>query len=406
MQVWEQDIGVFPVNFAEQGDEWSYHLRVELTGDMPMGGRGTDGTAPVKLGPPVSGPVHSKLLVSPHPNGISCTVTGDGDSASPGQVDPWRRAAQAAVALLGTRNRVFTWEAVVGVAPRGFEGRFGQLAQPHDLGPVHLVPGGICMRELIPGERTGSSGYRHSFPVIASGQVSTYEWGRGALAAEVCLRRACALLSLLTGAVWVPRSHPSERADGAAPLQVPAVFENVPPFPGETEWRGQIQSGTSAFTLPGWIEQAWPVLDADAGLAQAVNAMYEGMRLEPEHPSLAYLTFVAAIEGYGMRLADDVPCDCQPGCTHVKTAAARRIREALKTVMISRDVRKIAGYAYDLRSRTGHQGSLFGSEKTFGYSPHLSLFDVGGDAIFDYMVLGELRNASRQVLAKALGRPG
>jgi hypothetical protein len=40
------------------------------------------------------------------------------------------------------------------VAPRGFEGRFGQLAQPHDVGPVHLVPGGTCMRELIPSDRT------------------------------------------------------------------------------------------------------------------------------------------------------------------------------------------------------------------------------------------------------------
>jgi hypothetical protein len=307
--VWEQDIGVFPVDFADQGDEWSYHLRVELTGDIHMTGRGTNGTDPVELGPPASGPVHSKLLARPHPDGISCTVTGDGDgdSASPGQVDPSQRAAQAAVALLGTRNRVFTWEAIVGVAPRGFEGRFGQLAQPHHVGPVHLVPGGICMRELIPSERTGGSGYRHTFPVIASGHASTYEWGRAALAAEACLRRTCALLSLLTGAVWVPRSHPSERAPGAAPLQVPAVFGNVPPLPGEPEWRGQIHPGTPQFTPPGWIEQAWPALDADAALAQAVNAVYEGMRLEPEHPSLAHLTFVAAIEGYGMRLADDAP---------------------------------------------------------------------------------------------------
>ncbi len=75
----------------------------------------------------------------------------------------------------------------------------------------------------------------------------------------------------------------------------------------------------------------------------------------------------------------------------------KRFREALKTVVASREVRRIAGLAYDLRSHTGHQGSLFGSEKTFGYSPHLSLFNVAGDALFDYVILGELRNASRQV---------
>jgi len=247
----------------------SYHLRVELTGDMPMAGRGTDGTAPVELGPPASGPGAQQADRHPAAGRDQLHSHRDGDSAPPGQVNPWRRAAQAAVALLGTRNRVFTWEAIVGVAPRGFEGRFGQLARPYDVGPVHLVPGGTCMRELVPSERTNNSGYRHSFPVTASGQVSTYEWGRAALAAEACLRRTCALLSLLTGVVWVPRSHPSERADDAAPIQVPAVFGNVPPFPGETEWRGQIQPGTPDFKLPSWIEQAWPALDADAGLARA-----------------------------------------------------------------------------------------------------------------------------------------
>lgn len=243
--------------------------------------------------------------------GISCMVTGDGDSASPEQVDPWRQAARAAVALIGTRNQISTWEAIVGVAPR-LRGPVRPARAPARRGPVHLVPGGTCMRELVPSDRTGSAGYRHTFPLIASGQFISYEWGRAALAAEACLRRTCALLSLLTGALWVPQSHPSERATNAAPLQVPPVFGTVPPFPGEAEWRGQIWPGTPEFTLPGWIEQAWPALDADAGFAQAVNAVYEGMRLEPEHPSLAHLTFVAVIEGYGMRLADDAPVTASP----------------------------------------------------------------------------------------------
>jgi hypothetical protein len=81
------------------------------------------------------------------------------------------------------------------------------------------------------------------------------------------------------------------------------------------------------------------------------------------------------------------------------------IPQGAQTVMTSREVKRISGLAYDLRSHTGHQGSLFGPEQTFGYSPHLSLFNVAGDAVFDYVILGELRNASRQVLAKALGRP-
>jgi hypothetical protein len=52
------------------------------------------------------------------------------------------------------------------------------------------------MREQVPSERTGGSGIRHSFPVIASGQVSTYVWDRAALTAEVCLRRTCVWANL------------------------------------------------------------------------------------------------------------------------------------------------------------------------------------------------------------------
>jgi hypothetical protein len=70
-----------------------------------------------------------------------------------------------------------------------------------------------------------------------------------------------------------------------------------------------------------------------------VNAVDEGMRLEPEHPSLAHLAFVAAIESYWMRLADDAPCDCRHGCMSVAVelglkaavAAARLVLKAGKS---------------------------------------------------------------------------
>jgi hypothetical protein len=41
------------------------------------------------------------------------------------------------------------------------------------------------------------------------------------------------------------------------------------------QWRGEIPPDARAFTLPDWIEHAWPVLDADQGIAQALNAVYE-----------------------------------------------------------------------------------------------------------------------------------
>jgi hypothetical protein len=185
-----------------------------------MAARGTDGTDAVELRPPLVGPVHSKLLVRPHADGISCVVTGDGDSASADQVEPWHSAADTAVSLLGCQDRIFAWEAILGTAPRtaGLD-RSGLLGEAEDFGPVHLAPEGACMCEQLFTERLGGSGIRHSFPLIASGEYTTCVWDRAAQIAELCLRRACALLSLITGTVWIPRSHPTQVTNEAGPLR-------------------------------------------------------------------------------------------------------------------------------------------------------------------------------------------
>lgn len=406
--MWEEDIGVFPVLFEQQGDEWAHHLGIELTGDGRLSARGSDGTSPVELGPPLSGPVTSKLYIHPHQDGIRCTVVGEGETASVEQMEPWRRAAQAAVAALGHRNQVFVWEAMVGTSPHSLGlDRLGELKGSQDLGPVLLSPGGVCMRELrTHGDRVDQQGFgiRHSFPVIATGPVDSYVWERVEPIAESCLRRACALLSLATGTLWIPRSHPRQVLDGQERLRVPAAvgpITQIAHLPEEPEWHGQVPPDTPLFDLPSWIHGAWRSLDADGGLATAVNAHYEAMRLHHAYPSIAHFTYVAAIEGFGMRLVADAPCDCHPQCTHMKGVAEKRFRKALKTVLTNREIKQFAGLAYNLRSYTGHRGSLFGSEDTFGYSP-VQLFYATSDLVFDVSLLGELRHVSGRVLVKAL----
>jgi hypothetical protein len=86
--MWEQDLGVFPVDFERQGDEWAHHVAVELTGHGHMAARGTDGTSPVELGPPMSGSLASRLRAQQDDNGIVCTVVGDSEATSDDQVQP------------------------------------------------------------------------------------------------------------------------------------------------------------------------------------------------------------------------------------------------------------------------------------------------------------------------------
>src|SRR5258706_14949997 len=66
-----------------------------------------------------------------------------------------------------------------------------------------------------------SGGFRYTFPVIARGEVRTYDWERGSVAARYCLRRTYAVLTVSTGALWVPRSQPMQLVDGESPPRVP-----------------------------------------------------------------------------------------------------------------------------------------------------------------------------------------
>ncbi len=279
--MWEQPIGTFAVDFKKQGDEWRHHLAVELTGNKHIGATGTDGTSPVEIGPPTTGSVTSTLRVSPHEDGLACVVVGNGDVVSDDQVEPWRRAAEAAVVALGQHNREFTWEALVGTHPHlDLLHWLGALSAPATIGPVKLTPGSVCMWEYLVGhdhlvDQPGSFGIRHTCPIIVSGQISTYDWEQAVPVAQYCLRRVCAVLTLCPGGLWIPRSQPRQLIDDQDGLKIPAVTGPVPQTlhlpPEVREWPGTIPTDTPVFELPNWIESAWGALDADEGLAIAVN---------------------------------------------------------------------------------------------------------------------------------------
>ncbi len=239
--MWEEQIGSLLVDFEKQGDEWAHHLAIELTGDKWLPITGTDGMSPVELGPPMQGSVKSKLRVERHQEGIFCTVIGDDESATDDQVEPWLRAAEAAVAALGSRDQDYEWAAIIDTQDDVLRSifRIGALTASPTIGPVRLTPGGVCLRTHVvrPDHLCAESGgFRYTFPVIAGGKVRTYDWERAGVAARYCLRRTCAVLTVCTGALWVPRSQPMQVVDGESPLRVPveagAALQNPVPWDG------------------------------------------------------------------------------------------------------------------------------------------------------------------------------
>jgi hypothetical protein len=242
--------------------------------------------------------------------------------------------------------------------------------------------------------------------VIATGQVTTYKWERAQAHAELHLGRVCALLSLATGSLWVPRNFPREHRAGEPTIEIPATSPHCPHLatinPIESEpWAGEITRTEPGFPLPDWFAKTWVVLDRDPVLAQAVHAHYEAMSLMAEHPTTAFLMFVATIEGVGKPLVPDALCDKHSECPHPKPCSQKRFYKALRTVMSVRDADKINKYAYDVRSRTGHEGSLFGTERSFGYAP-FSIAIVAFESVFDVVVVRRMQDASARVVDKML----
>jgi hypothetical protein len=148
------------------------------------------------------------------------------------------------------------------------------------------------------------------------------------------------------------------------------------------------------------MADVWALLDRDEVVRASLYAYYEATGLEMDHPSAAFLVYVAAIEGIGIRLSDLKRCDCCEKCD-AQAGAQRCFRKALKTVMSNKKAEQLA-YAYEIRSKTGHEGLLFGTEVTYGYSG-FSPFHLDMVGVFDLMMLGEIRNACRAVIAEALG---
>ena len=404
MTTWKYDLGCFAVDPVRHGDEFAHHI--ERAVGLMRRVSGSDGESAVELGPPLEGP-SSILELRREADGLRCVVTGEDIEKNSEQIDPWILAVAAAVEATGQSDQAFPWHAIIGtVGPDLGLDRLGQLARETRIGPVILTPGEICMRESTANQRIDQwLSLRHTFPITASGEVFTYDWRRGQEVAQSHLVRVCALLSLTTGSIWAPRTLPRVLGGPGMPLEIPAVSPTTPHAatlpPTESEpWDGAIPENAGTFNPPEWLSNSWEVLMRQPMVLQAVHSHYEAMRAMHAHPSIALMLFVATIEGAGKPLVPEEWCESHPECPHSKPYTSKRFYKALRTVFSRREADRLRR-VYETRSRTGHEGSLFGTERTLGLAP-MALFGLPAESTFDHAFVRPLQDASAQVVRKML----
>jgi hypothetical protein len=407
----EKEIGVLPVSWGNQSDEWVYHLARAIhgpsqwIGDLP--GEGNPAVGEVILKPPPTSSLHCNLRIQQVPGGIRCVVFDDQGPVDEDDADLWQEAARSAVAQLGKADQDFAWHAIVGPHPCAPEwSRPGPLAELTVIGSMLLTPGGVHLREMtgyLGGRIDTPWPARYTWPVIVSGTVHTYKLDIATHTARKLVYRICALMSVILGASWIMRSGPDVEIPGQPGQGPSAVPQSIGPwdsggFPDESlppDFNDY--TGDDLLRLPQWTSRAFDLMDQDEAIRRAVYSCYEALKLEVGHPSAAFLIYVATIEGIGARLVDLQRCkECGSSI-----GAGRRFREALKTVLPDDQIKTLASTAYNLRSKTGHEGQLFGDEHTFGYSS-FSLFQFDDADSFDYGLIWPIRKACRELIGALL----
>ena len=229
-----------------------------------------------------------------------------------------------------------------------------------------------------------------SWPIIASGPIGD-DWPAVDRSGSRLLHRLCCLISLAWGEPWQVRLAPQRVSYMPPEVPEPVLIPRVtwPDF----EDSAQIGYREEA-SLPDWLPRAWEKLNNDAfnsTVAPALSLWHEGILLQPEHPSMSMVAYVAAIEQVAGNPGDGI------------LSARRKFWEAVRETSTPEDLLALKkADVYGKRSATSHGSGLYGIELEFG---HMLLKPDGpGDPTYDFMfdTLQRMARISRAVL---LDRP-
>jgi hypothetical protein len=292
------------------------------------------------------------------------------------------------------------------LAPAPLREPAGYLTTPHDaarvlakqytLRPVQLGPGERQMIEYVSLVAHGWSRLVY-WPIIATGTLEG-SWHESQRVVARLLHRACCLLSLAWGEPWQVRHAPNLIANSPPNVPDPVLV----PAPAWFDDKDAAQIGLrDEEELPGWFDPAWDRLGEENAFAErmgpALSLWHEGILLQSEHPSMAMVAYVAAVEQAALSLPEAAPA----------SGFGQRFWAAIRAVAEEGEIESLRqADIYGRRSATSHGSALYGIEMEFGY---MLLQPVGpGDPAFDFVygALQLMARVSRRCLLKVLDPAG
>jgi hypothetical protein len=214
-----QVLGVEPVRWPEQADEWLSRIAEafsEVEGQAVRGSRidGTTGGWLETQGVTAEGVLDTRLVTRPIDGGVLVAVQGSAEMDIVA-ADAWAVAVRLATERLGGAQKDFEWTALLGPPPDrigSMEAIFGEAI----VGPFRVSCPEKIFSELVPkwGQSLGAVDILYSWPMLVEGRHAGYNWAAASTAASMGLHQLCALFSVGVGMVLIVRDPPALREHG------------------------------------------------------------------------------------------------------------------------------------------------------------------------------------------------
>jgi hypothetical protein len=310
------------------------------------------------------------------------------------EIEAWRAAFQTAAQRIAEPLLDFDWSCLIGLAPiRGTAQLMNaKLSDDVSLAPFKFE---VCPHRIIEYGTNPMSPHSSqvmiSWPVHLSGTARGRDWWAATRKATYDIRQACALLSLAYDQCWIPRRQPQD--PNMSEFQFPVTEKFVEEIHGSENYED-----LSPLPQVPWFDGAIQNLQDDQRLSDALIAFHESMILAPNHPSVAVVLLVAAIESIGVKYGELERCECGKS----ELGYADRFRAMLRKVLYPAEARKVAR-VYENRSGTAHAGTLYGHDRRLGLGGPSSIFSVDPEHEFSSDLIFALRKACRRLLELELG---
>ncbi|MDA0564835.1 hypothetical protein LG943_10940 [Streptomonospora sp. S1-112] len=346
----------------------------------------------------------ARLRDSPHKMVIGVAGRNYDEIDSEEKISFWVEVFNDAYHSLRSDKQRFRWAAVIGPKPNTISATGIKLSAPAVIGGCEVASYERPLVEVVPPQVPSlySMGFFRSVPISVVGYSEGRSWENSIPESSDDLQRVCALLSVAWDIPIIVRATPQPIVNGVIELpRYPPWSKN--PYEELTEGETFDDSHEKLVTVPEWLEGAYHRLrrkEKWRRVGRALDAFSEGLRLEYSHPSLALVSFVAAIEAISLIVFKDGTCpECCQYCKN-HSHIAKMYRATLGLVVDGEDL-KLLSQSYGKRSKTVHTGRMHGIEgRSNPY--YVSLFTENEAMTFQWQEVYKLRNAARELLLKSL----